>query len=31
VPAFAPVVVAGVDRAMVVGGQTYLAGEADWS
>ncbi|MFS0773154.1 glycoside hydrolase family 127 protein [Sphingomonas sp. 1P08PE] len=30
VPAFAPVVAAGVDRAMVVGGQTYLAGKADW-
>ncbi|WP_374297697.1 glycoside hydrolase family 127 protein [Sphingomonas sp.] len=30
VPAFAPVVAAGVDRSMVVGGQTFLAGRADW-
>ncbi len=30
VPAFAPVVGAGVDRAVVVGGQTWLAGKAEW-
>lgn len=30
VPAFAPVVAAGVDRSVVVGGQTFLAGHADW-
>ncbi|MDP1027752.1 glycoside hydrolase family 127 protein [Sphingomonas sp. KR1UV-12] len=30
VPVFAPAVVAGVDRSMVMGGQTYLAGKADW-
>lgn len=30
VPAFAPVVSAGIDRSMVVGGQTFLAGTADW-
>jgi DUF1680 family protein len=30
VPAFAPVVAAGIDRSMVVGGQTFLAGTADW-
>lgn len=30
VPAFAPVVAAGVDRSVVMGGQTYLAGKADW-
>lgn len=30
VAASAPVVDAGVDRAVVVGGQAYLAGEAEW-
>jgi DUF1680 family protein len=30
VPVFAPAVAAGVDRSMVIGGQTYLAGKADW-
>jgi DUF1680 family protein len=30
VPAFAPVVAAGIDRSVVVGGQTFLAGTADW-
>lgn len=30
VPAFAPVVSAGIDRSVVVGGATYLAGKADW-
>ncbi len=30
VPAFAPVVGAGIDRSVVVGGQTFLAGKADW-
>lgn len=30
VPAFAPVVAAGIDRSMVVGGQTFLLGKADW-
>ncbi|MEH3121671.1 MAG: glycoside hydrolase family 127 protein [Sphingomonas phyllosphaerae] len=29
-PAFAPVVGAGIDRSVVVGGQTFLAGKADW-
>lgn len=30
VPAFAPTVVAGIDRSMVIGAQTHLAGKADW-
>ncbi|SFO41460.1 hypothetical protein SAMN05428984_4049 [Sphingomonas sp. OK281] len=30
VPSFAPVVAAGIDRSVVLGGQTYLAGKADW-
>jgi len=30
VPNFPPVVNAGIDRAVVVGGQTYLAGKAEW-
>ena len=30
VPAFPPVVDAGVDRTVVLGGQTYLSGKADW-
>jgi len=30
VPAFAPVVGAGIDRSVIVGGQTFLAGKADW-
>lgn len=30
VPAFAPVVGAGIDRSVMVGGQTWLAGKAEW-
>ena len=30
VPLFPPVVNAGVDRSVVLGGQTYLSGKADW-
>ncbi|MDC7677417.1 beta-L-arabinofuranosidase domain-containing protein [Asticcacaulis machinosus] len=30
VPAFAPAVVAGVDRIVISGGKTYLMGKADW-
>ncbi len=30
VPAFAPVVAAGIGRSLVVGGQTFLTGKADW-
>lgn len=30
VPAFPPSVAAGVDRTVVLGGQTYLTGKADW-
>jgi hypothetical protein len=30
VPLFPPIVVAGVDRAVVLGGKTYLSGSADW-
>ncbi len=30
VPAFAPTVAAGIDRSMVIGAQTFLAGKADW-
>ncbi len=30
VPAFAPSVTAGVDRAVIVGGKTYLTGQAEW-
>ena len=30
VPAFAPTVVAGIDRVVVMGGKTYLMGKADW-
>ena len=30
VPAFAPTVVAGIDRVVVQGGKTYLSGKADW-
>jgi len=30
VPSFPPVVDAGIDRTVVLGGQTYLAGKADW-
>jgi len=30
VPSFAPVVEAGIDRTVVMGGQTYLMGKADW-
>ena len=30
VPNFAPVVAAGIDRSLVVGGQTFLAGTAEW-
>lgn len=30
VPAFAPAVVAGVDRIVVLGGKTYLSGKAEW-
>jgi hypothetical protein len=30
VPLFPPAVNAGIDRAVVLGGQTYLAGKADW-
>ncbi len=30
VPNFPPVVNAGIDRAVVLGGQTYLAGKAEW-
>ena len=30
IPAFPPVVDAGIDRTVVLGGQTYLAGKAEW-
>lgn len=30
VPLFPPTVAAGVDRSVVLGGKTYLAGKADW-
>jgi DUF1680 family protein len=30
VPAFPPVVNAGIDRTVVLGGQTYLSGKAEW-
>ncbi|HEY4358611.1 MAG TPA: beta-L-arabinofuranosidase domain-containing protein [Acidobacteriaceae bacterium] len=30
VPSFPPVVDAGIDRSVVLGGQTYLAGKAEW-
>ncbi|HEY5330265.1 MAG TPA: beta-L-arabinofuranosidase domain-containing protein [Acidobacteriaceae bacterium] len=30
VPSFPPVVDAGIDRIVVLGGQTYLAGKAEW-
>jgi len=30
IPNFPPVVNAGIDRAVVIGGQTYLAGKAEW-
>ncbi|MEH3120580.1 MAG: glycoside hydrolase family 127 protein [Sphingomonas phyllosphaerae] len=30
VPAFAPVVAAGIDRSVVIGGRTYLSGNASW-
>lgn len=30
IPSFPPVIYAGVDRSVIVGGQTYLDGKADW-
>ncbi len=30
VPAFPPVVEAGIDRVVIVGGKSYLSGKADW-
>lgn len=30
IPAFAPAVMAGIDRSVVMGGKTYLMGKAEW-